>query len=191
MRWSKPIVALALLLAVWQPALQSAEEKRLSVFSPQGNYSLATLEREGRHYVALQELMEPLAHPEIRQDGERVRVRVGQTEGELRAGKSKAKFGRSELDLGAKVLVEDGRVYIPLHSAALLISRLTGMSADLRESARRLMVGGVAVRFTAGLRKGEPAALVLSFSSPVNPSVATEPGRLRLVFTRELPTERK
>lgn len=184
MRWSKPIVVLAL-LAAGQPPLQSAEEKRLSVFAPQGNYALATLEREGRTYVALQELLEPLAHPEIRHDGERIRVRVGQTEAELRAGKSKAKLGRGEFDLGARVLVEDGRVYVPLHTAAQLLGRLTGMPAELHESARRLIVGAAAVRFTAELRKSDPSALVLSFSSPVNPSVATEPGRLRLIFTRD------
>jgi N-acetylmuramoyl-L-alanine amidase len=184
MRSSKPLLAFALVLLL-RPALESADERRLSVFSPQGNYAVATLEREGRAYIGLQELLEPLAHPEIQHEGGRIRVRVGQVEAELRAGKSKAKIGRGEMDLGAKVLVEDGRVYVPLRGAPAVLSRLAGMASELHESSRRLIVGGAAVRFTAELRHGETPALVLNFSAPVNPSIATEPGRLRLVFTRD------
>ena len=187
MRSSKPLTAFALVLLLCG-ALESADERRLSVFSPQGNYAVATLEREGRAYIGLQELLEPLAHPEIQHEGDRIRVRVGQVEAELRAGKSKAKVGRGEMDLGAKVLVEDGRVYVPLRGAPAVLSRLAGMASELRESSRRLIVGGAAVRFTAELRHGETPALVLNFSAPVNPSIATEPGRLRLVFSRDAVT---
>ena len=184
MRSSKPLLVLALVLATL-PAMQSADERRLSVFAPQANYTVATSEREGRQYVAVQELLEPVAHPEIRLEGERIRVRVGQTEAELRTAKTRMKIGRGEVDLGAKVLVEDGRVYVPLHAAALVMGRLAGMSSELHESARRLIVNSAAVRFNAELRKGDSPSLVLTFSSSVNPSIATEPGRLRLVFTRD------
>jgi N-acetylmuramoyl-L-alanine amidase len=185
MRWSKPLCLLGMLLLAIAPALRSADERRLTVFSPQASYSVAIVERDGRQYVGLQELLEPLAHPEIRFEGDRIRVRAGQVEGELRSGRSRLKVGRAEVDLGAKVLVEDGRPYVPLHTVSLLLTRLLGQSAELHESSRRLLVGGAGVRFTAELRKGEPSALVLNFSAPVNPSVATEPGRLKLVFTRD------
>jgi len=183
MRWNKA-AALFVVLAL-AVAVRSADDRRLTIFAPQARYSVALLERDGRPYVALQELLEPLAHPEIRHEGDRIRVRVGQAEAELRSGKSKARLGRSEVDLGGKVLVEDGRTYVPLQSAPLLIGRLAGLTADLHESSRRLIVGGAGVRFSAELRRGEPSALVLAFSAPVNPSVSTEPGRLRLVFTRD------
>jgi N-acetylmuramoyl-L-alanine amidase len=174
---------LTLLLAL--PAVHSADDKRLAVFSPQGNYSVSIVEREGHAYVPLNELLDPLAHPEIRIDGNKVRVRAGQVDAELREGKSKAKVARGDLELGAKVLVEEGRAFVPLHTVPLLLSRLLGISSDLHEGAHRLMVSGMAVRFTAELRKGESPALVLTFSAPVNPSISTEPGRLKLVFTRD------
>ncbi|MDP9269171.1 MAG: N-acetylmuramoyl-L-alanine amidase [Acidobacteriota bacterium] len=196
MRWSKwsrwnrrgrltiAAAAGALLLLVL-PAVRSADDKRLAVFSQPANYSVAIVERDGRAYVPLDQLLDPLAHPEIRADGKKVRIRAGEVEAELRAGKSKVKVARGDLDLGAKVLFEDGHALIPLHTVPLLLSRLLGISSDLHEGAHRLIVSGMAVRFTAELKKGEPPALVLNFSSPVNPSISTEPGRLKLVFTRE------
>jgi N-acetylmuramoyl-L-alanine amidase len=187
MRWSKKRIAAtaaAGLLALL-PALHSADEKRLSVFTPKADYAVAITEHEGRAYVPLADLLEPLAHPEFKSDGGRVRVRVVDVDAELRDGKSKAKIGRGELDLGAKVIVEDGRVLVPLHTVPLLLSRLLGLSSDLHEGAHRIFIGAAGVRFSAQIRKGETSALVLSFTAPVNPSVSTEPGRLRLVFVRD------
>jgi N-acetylmuramoyl-L-alanine amidase len=83
------------------------------------------------------------------------------------------------------VVVDASRVYIPLHTAPQLVSRLLGLSSDFHESARRLFVGGSAIHFSAEMKKGEPSTLVLSFSAPVNPAISTEPGRLRLVFQRD------
>jgi N-acetylmuramoyl-L-alanine amidase len=48
-----------------------------------------------------------------------------------------------------------------------------------------LFIGNVAVHFTAQVNKTNPPTLVMNFSSPVNPMIATEPGKLRMVFTRE------
>ena len=47
-----------------------------------------------------------------------------------------------------------------------------------------------AVHFTAQVNKpstpgGAPPTLVMNFSSPVNPMIATEPGKLRMIFTHE------
>ena len=41
------------------------------------------------------------------------------------------------------------------------------------------------VRFTLELDKDNPSRLLLGFSAPVNPTIATEPGRVRLTFRRE------
>jgi N-acetylmuramoyl-L-alanine amidase len=41
------------------------------------------------------------------------------------------------------------------------------------------------VRFTTQLNKTDPPALVINFSNPVNPTISTEPGKLRMVFARE------
>ena len=188
MRWTRAAIALAVLClaALWlRPGSGSADDKRLAIFSPQTNYSVAIIEREGHTYVGLNELLDPLGHPEIRIDGGKVRVHAGDVEAELREGKSKMKVGRGELDLGAKVLLEENRALVPLHTVPLLLGRVLNVSSDLHEGSRRLLIAGTAVRFTAELKKGETPALVLNFTAPVNPSVSTEPGRLRLTFTRE------
>ena len=186
MRWSRTaLIALvavaALLLGV---PLHSADEKRLTVFAASGSYSVAVVDRDGKPYVGLSELVAPLAHPEIKINRDRVRVK-GQIEAELQDGKSKVKVGAGQLDLGAKVVVEDDHVYIPLHTVPQFLSRVLGLACDLHESSRRLLVSSAAVHFSAELRKGETPALVLTFSAPVNPAVSTEPGRLRLSFARD------
>ncbi len=48
-----------------------------------------------------------------------------------------------------------------------------------------MFIGNVAVHFTAQVNKTNPPTLVMNFTSPVNPMIATEPGKLRMVFTRE------
>src|SRR5205814_1942576 len=80
---------------------------------------------------------------------------------------------------------EGDRGFVPLHTVPLLLSRVLGMNSDLHEGARRLFVSGTEVHFAATIKKGETPALVLTFSAPVNPSVSTEPGRLKLLFARD------
>ena len=43
----------------------------------------------------------------------------------------------------------------------------------------------MAVRFTPQITNSSPATLVLNFTSPVNPRIATEPGHVSMRFTRE------
>jgi N-acetylmuramoyl-L-alanine amidase len=47
-----------------------------------------------------------------------------------------------------------------------------------------VFIGGVGTQFSAELQPAGPK-LLLRFSAPVNPSISTEPGKLRMVFTRE------
>jgi N-acetylmuramoyl-L-alanine amidase len=56
---------------------------------------------------------------------------------------------------------------------------------NLHEASRRLFIGNAAIHFTAQVNKTNPPTLVMNFTSPVNPMIATEPGKLRMVFTRE------
>jgi hypothetical protein len=134
MRWTRASIVLAALCVavLWlHPGLGSADDKRLAIFSPQINYSVAIIEREGHTYVGLNELLDPLGHPEIRVDGGKVRVRAGEVEAELREGKSKMRIGRGELDLGGKVLIEENRALVPLHTVPLLLGRLLNVTSDL------------------------------------------------------------
>src|SRR6185369_5588118 len=80
---------------------------------------------------------------------------------------------------------DNGRGYIPLTASPALIAQFVPGSSYLRENSRRLFVGDVSTTFTMDMQKGNPARLVLHFSAPVNPSVATEPGRVKFTFSRE------
>jgi N-acetylmuramoyl-L-alanine amidase len=48
-----------------------------------------------------------------------------------------------------------------------------------------LFIGNVAVHFTAQVSKTTPPKLMMNFTAPVNPMIATEPGKLRMVFTHD------
>ena len=65
------------------------------------------------------------------------------------------------------------------------MARFLGGPVTFHETARRLFVGSVGAQFSAEIRKTMPPQLVLNFSSPVNPTISTEPGKLRMVFNRE------
>jgi N-acetylmuramoyl-L-alanine amidase len=74
---------------------------------------------------------------------------------------------------------------VPVQSLGPVLSRLIPSKLEFREAARRVFIGGATTQFTAELQTTAPPKLVLRFSAPVNPSIATEPGKLRMVFTRE------
>jgi N-acetylmuramoyl-L-alanine amidase len=48
-----------------------------------------------------------------------------------------------------------------------------------------LFLGEAVTSYSVELQKGNPSKLVFHFSAPVNPMVSTEPGRVRLNFTRD------
>ena len=172
------LIALAALLA---PAQQ---EKRLTVYSPQTSYSVGVVDRQGREYVGVLDLLGPLGPVSTRQDGETWKLRFDSAEAEFKAGRTKAKLRDKTVELGAPFLQDKERGLIPLASVASVLSRLSAMPVKFHESARRVFLGNVGTQFTAEPQKAPPA-LVLHFSARVNPTIATEPGRLRMIFSRE------
>ena len=88
-------------------------------------------------------------------------------------------------DLPANFLLENGRGLVPVSSLLSLLPRFLWVPITFHESSRRLFIGNVGVHFTAQVNKTNPPTLVMNFSSPVNPMIATEPGKLRMVFTHE------
>ncbi len=169
-------------------ATPSPEEK-LSIYAPQASSSVTVLEREGRQYVSLIDVLEPLGNVEAKADGGRWSIRFTPSggkpvDGQFTFGMTAAKVRGKSLELAARFLIENGRGLVPLHSLPAVLAHFLPGQVEFHEAVRRLFLGGAAVRFSAELKKA-PARLVLSFSSPVNPFVATEPGKLRMVFTRE------
>ncbi len=163
----------------------SAEGKRLSVYSEAANYTVTVVERGGVDYVDLQELLAPLGPTSARADGHQWKLRYKNLEAEFSDGRTLARAGGQTFDLPASFLLQGERGLAPLASLPLLVSRFLGTPVNLHENSRRLFIGNVAVHFTAQISRATPIALVMNFTSPVNPMIATEPGRLRMVFTHE------
>jgi len=197
MRWSsRPrdyaapavVVGMAVLLAllVFDAAVSGfSEEKRLSVYSSAASYSLPVREQNGAEYVGLLEILEPLGSVSARTDGGLWRLSFNRVDSEFTPGQTRVRVQGKSFDLPANFWLENGHGLVPLSSLPGLMQRFLGTSVNFHENARRLFIGNVAVHFTAQVNKSNPPTLVMNFTSPVNPTIATEPGKLRMVFNRE------
>src|ERR1035437_1970811 len=174
---------LVLICSIVLPA--ASPEKRLSVYSVAANYSLPMVQREGRDYVGLLEVLEPLGKVSAKSDSRGWRLRYNNVEGDFQVGKTRARVQGRDTDLGGKFFVENNRGLVPVTSLTALLPRFLGGPATLHEESGRLFIGSVATHFTASLSADNPPRLVFHFTAPVNPSVATEPGALRMTFSRE------
>jgi N-acetylmuramoyl-L-alanine amidase len=182
LRWTQSVVIL-LLLCIALPA--AAPEKRLSIYSTVANYSLPIVQRQGQDYVGLLELLEPLGTVSAKLDGTRWRIHYNNILGEFMDGKNRARVQGRDTDLTGRFLLENGRGLIPVASLGSLLPRFLGGPASLHEASGRLFIGNVATHFTASVAPDDASRLIFHFTAPVNPSVASEPGKLRLTFNHE------
>jgi N-acetylmuramoyl-L-alanine amidase len=186
--WAKK--TLAILLAAFTlpsaaPSAPSADEKQISVFSPVASYTLPILERSGRDYVGLLELLEPLGRVSTETNGPRLKLRYNAIDAEFLAGKTRAKIHGRDFDFAAPFLIENNRGLIPVSSLGILLPRFLGTSVNFRESAGRVLIGGIGIQPSFRLDPSSPPRLLLNFSAPVNPTISTEPGRLQMIFKRD------
>ena len=163
----------------------SAPEKHFTVYSVAANYSLPLVQREGRDYIGLLEILEPLGKVSAKSDGPRWRLRYNNVQGDFQVGKTRARIQGRDADLGAKFLVENSRGLVPVASLSSLLPRFLGGPVTLHEDSGRLFIGNIATHFTASLAGDNPTRLVFNFSAPVNPTIATEPGKLHMTFSHE------
>jgi N-acetylmuramoyl-L-alanine amidase len=183
------VAAVALISAIFLASallLYSApEEKRITIYSNAANYSLPVLERNGDEYVGLLEVFEPLGAVSARATGPRWKFRYYDAETEFTAGKTRARIHGADYDLPSNFLLENGRGLVPLSCLGTLMPRILGGPVTFNQNSRRLFVGNVAVHFTAQVSKTVPPKLVMNFTAPVNPTIATSPGELRMAFNHE------
>src|SRR4051794_23945421 len=163
----------------------AAPEKHLSVYSVAANYSLPLVQREGHDYVGLLELLEPLGKVSAKADGSRWRLRYNSVQAEFEVNKARARVQGRDAELGGKFVMENKRGFVPLGSLSALLPRILGGPVSLHEVSDRLFIGNVATHFTASLAGDNPPRLVFHFTAPVNPSIATDGGVLRMTFSRE------
>src|SRR5271155_4990992 len=198
MRWSnKPQFSVPLLLisvtllsaapSALPSALPSAEEKHISVYSPVAVYSLPILQRAGREYVGVLDLLEPLGRvsTETNANDHGLRLRYNTIDAEFVAGKTRAKIAGRDFDFAAPFLIENSRGLVPLSSLSAFLPRFLGAPVDFRESARRLFIGDVRVQVSFQLDVAIPPKLAINFPAPVNPTISTDPGKLHMVFKRD------
>jgi N-acetylmuramoyl-L-alanine amidase len=164
----------------------AAPGKHLSVYSVAANYALPVVQRDGRDYVGLLEVLEPLGKVSAKSDSRGGwRLRYNNVDGDFQLGKTRVRVQGRDAELGGKFYVENNRGLVPVASLSSLLPRFLGGPASLHEESLRLFIGSVATHFTASLTADNPPRLVFHFTAPVNPSVATEPGALRMTFARE------
>src|SRR5215469_12074218 len=163
----------------------ASPEKHLSVYSVAANYSLPVVQREGRDYIGLLELLGPLGKVAVKADGSRWRIHYNNVQAEFQVNKSRARVQDRDVDLGGRFLMENQHGLVPVGSLSALLPPILGGPVSLHEAADRLFIGSVATHFTASLSEENPAKLVFHFTAPVNPTIATEPGQLRMTFSRE------
>ncbi|PYX98339.1 MAG: hypothetical protein DMG63_12230, partial [Acidobacteria bacterium] len=74
--------------------LSAAEPEKLSVYAPQARYSIPIMTLDGRQYISLLELVEPLAAPQLTVEGKRWRLRMPDP-------KTAGKFAEVEFEEGS------------------------------------------------------------------------------------------
>ena len=175
-----------MLIVVLTASLPGAsEEKRIAIYSLVANYSLPVLEREGHDYVGLLEILEPLGRVTAQATGAQWKLRYNDVESQFVANSRGARIQSRDVGLAANFLLENGRGLVPLASLSTLLPQILGGPVTFHENSRRLYIGSVAVHFTAQIGESNPPALVMNFTSPVNPRIATEPGKVQMLFTHE------
>lgn len=192
MRWSNSrtpfahallLAAAALLLLLTAP---SAEEKRLTIFAQQRSYTVAVVDRDSREYVSLLELLQPLGRLDVTNEGAKWKFKLNGAQAEFEVGKDRAKVRGNKVSLGGNFLEENANPLLPMRSVPALLTSLLDTRVDYHEAARRLFIGNAGTHFTAELTKaGEVSTLALKFTAPVNPMISTEPGSLRMTFTKD------
>ena len=181
-----PVPLLALLLIVlWPPQTPPATPEYLSVYAPRASFSVLLQQYAGRDYVAILDILAPLGEVNARQDGSKWKLRFNSVDVEFQEGKSSVRVASQRLELSAPFHFKDGRGLVPLSNIEVLLSALLRQPVEAHQAARRLFLGGAVVHFTAEVVHVPNDSVVLTFTSPVNPSIATEPGRLRMTFVRD------
>ena len=158
-------------------------EQQLTVYTAQTSYSLAVLDRGGKPYVSVTDLLSPLGASRPLAKGKDWRFTLNKAEVRLTEGTEKGTIHSKPVDVGGKVLVENGRVMVPMDAAVPLLSRLLNSTVDFHQPARRLFVGNAFTRITAEFKNGDQPSLVLNFSQPVKANGNHEETRRLLTHT--------
>src|SRR5579864_9177880 len=165
MRWNKPVLALAIIVFYCaRPISGATREQQLTVYSAQTSYSFPVLDRGGKPYISITELLSPLGASLPQLKSKEWKLELNRAELRLTEDKDKAIIRGHQVDLSGKVLVEEGRVLVPLDASLALLSRLLNTTVEFHRPSRRIFVGNTLVRFHAEFKNQDQPSLVLNFS---------------------------
>jgi N-acetylmuramoyl-L-alanine amidase len=171
MRWSKPGAALVILaLVALCCALRvsgAGPEQQLTVYTSQTSYSLPVVDRSGKQYISVADLLSPLGSSQATTKGKDWRISLNKMDLRLTEGKDKAIINKQAVDLGGKVLLENGRFMVPMGGVLPLLARLLNTTIDFHQPARRMFIGNPFTRFTPEYKNGDRPSLLLNFGQPV------------------------
>ncbi len=162
-----------------------SRNQQLTVYAAQTSYSLSVFDRGGQPYIAVMDLLSPMGASSSQVKGKEWKLELNKAEVRLTPDKDKAVIRGRQVDLSGKVLLEDGRLLVPMDAALPLLSRLLNTTVDFHRPSRRIFVGNALVRFHAEFKNQEHASLVLNFSQPVKPEMNHEQDRTTLIFRKE------
>jgi len=167
------------------PSPTPSDDKHISIYSPAANYSLSVVDRGGKEYIGLVEILEPLGRVSAKGDAKKWKVRFNDKASEFKANSNKARVRGHDIDLGANFILESGRGLVPVASLTTLLPNFLDIPVLYHVNSRRLFINQPGTTYSADLSRTAPPRLVLNFSAPVNPNISTEPGKLRMVFVRD------
>lgn len=159
------------------------EGKRITFLTSQTSYSLPVADRNGAEYVGLLEALEPIGTVSAKAEGHKWKLNFRDVEAQFENGKTKAKVRGKSVELPAAFVLENGRGLVPIQALKGLLPMFVGSLPDVHEAARRVFIAVPITRVSA--RKSDAGKIAFTFSAPVNPFIATEAGKLRMVFNRD------
>ena len=142
----------------------------------------------GQEYSGFLEVLEPLGTVSAKADNKHWKLRYNGLELEFTPKETRVRINGSNFDLRSPFLLQNGRGLVPVSSLGPLLSRVLGGPVTFNPASSRIFIGNVAVHFTAQIlssQVGTAPTLVMNFSAPVNPTIATDASKLHMSFVHD------
>lgn len=178
-------LGIVFLLLPWTSSVRSADERRLTIYSPGKATSVALIEHNRTEYIDLIAVLEPLGKLDVRQDGRKWKLRLNGDESQFQDGKIKAKVRGHDYMLPRDFVGENGRALVPLASLVPLLQAMLRETVRYHPVGSRIFIGGAANLYSTQIAAANPPRVVFNFAAPVSPNIANEPGKMQIVFHRD------
>ncbi|HLQ50749.1 MAG TPA: hypothetical protein VK129_04575, partial [Terriglobales bacterium] len=140
---------IALAIALSFLVARSADEKELTIVTPQDHFPVPVQQREGKEYVDLQNILDSMGHSSASAEAQNFKLHYDHVEAHFQSGQTEAKVGNAAVQLTGKFLLENGRGWVPVSSLVGLLPAFIGGHAEYHEISHRLFLNGGGTRFSA------------------------------------------